>query len=307
MAKRISPPALLALEEALVHLYWYKDDLKKFLYACLGDGSGLVSSSDWTDNKRNIVGRLIRTMAADQDKYLDRLRALCLAVVAFEDFPHLKRLEDGERRAAKAEAAVAHLRKLAAAHLGADKEREEIERRREADAERAARTSSMHKRLNEIRQAFMDAVGVGEQKRGYRLEKILYDLFSLFELDPKASFKITGEQIDGAFSFETADYILEAKWTSAPCEREDVDVFASKVERKLDNTLGLFISVNGFTPTALTRGGTGRTKIIAMTGEDLMAVLDQRISLPELLRRKRRHGVHTGEMLLSVRDMLGQN
>ncbi|WNG59899.1 hypothetical protein F0U59_38165 [Archangium gephyra] len=153
----------------------------------------------------------------------------------------------------------------------------------------------------------MAAVGVGEQKRGYRLEKILYDLFSLFEMDPKASFKITGEQIDGAFSFETADYILEAKWTSAPCEREDVDVFASKVERKLDNTLELFISINGFNSTALTRGGTGRTKIFAMTGEDLVAVLDQRISLAELLRRKRRHGVHTGEMLLSVRDVLGQS
>ncbi|QQR43403.1 hypothetical protein JKA73_30875 [Myxococcus xanthus] len=126
-------------------------------------------------------------------------------------------------------------------------------------------------------------------------------------MDPKASFKTTGEQIDGAFSFETADYLLEAKWTSSPSSREDIDVFASKVERKLDNTLGLFISINGFSATALTRGGTGRTKIIAMTGEDLIAVLDQRISLPELLRRKRRHGAHTGEMFLSIKDMLNQD
>ncbi|WP_147448977.1 hypothetical protein [Corallococcus terminator] len=307
MAKRISQPALMALEEALVHLFWYKDDLKRFLYACFGNDSNLISSSDWTDNKRNIVGRLIRTLSADQEKHLDKIRDLCLATVAFEDFPHLQRLDDGARKAAKAAESVAHLRKLAATHLGANKEREEIERRKEADAERAVRTSTFSKRINEVRQTFTEALSMGEQKRGYVLEKILYELFSIFELDPKASFKTTAEQIDGAFSFETTDYILEAKWTSAPCTREDIDIFASKVERKLDNTLGLFMSVNGFNPAALTHGGTGRTKIIAMTGEDLMAVLEQRIHLPELLHRKRRHGVHTGEMFLPVRDMLNRD
>ncbi|QQR43399.1 hypothetical protein JKA73_30855 [Myxococcus xanthus] len=180
MPKRFSAPAISALEEALVHLYWYKDDLKKFLYICLGSDSGLVSGSDWTDNKRNIVGRIVRTMTADQDKHLDKLKTLCLAIVAFEDFPHLMRIEDGALKVANAKAAVSHLRKLAATHLGADKEREEIERRREADAARAVRTSSMQKKLDETRQAFLEAVGLGEQKRGYKLEKILYGLFSLF-------------------------------------------------------------------------------------------------------------------------------
>ncbi len=300
----MSPAALTALEEALTNLFWYREDLKAFLYRCLGANSALVTGSDWTEIKRRVVARLIKTMAADQDRYLDQLRALCIAVCAYEDFAHLRRLEDGARKAAAAEAAVAQLRKLAAAHLGADKEREEIERRSEAQAERIARASSLNKRLAEIKGRFVAAFALKEQARGYELEKILYELLALFEMDPKASFKISGEQIDGAFSFETADYLVEARWTDKPNTREDVDVFAAKVERKLDNTLGLFISINGFSETALTKGGTGRTKILAMTGEDLMAVLEDRISLPEVLRRKRRHGVHTGEMLLKVSAML---
>jgi hypothetical protein len=40
------------------------------------------------------------------------------------------------------------------------------------------------------------------QGRGFKLEKILRELFELFDLDPKASFRIVGEQIDGAFTFE---------------------------------------------------------------------------------------------------------
>ena len=105
-------------------------------------------------------------MASDQDRYLDPLRTLCLAVVAFEDFPQLKRLDDGDRKVANAAAAVAQLRKLAAAHIGADKEREEIEQRREADAARSARSSVVQRKLAEIRKAFSDAVSVNEQRRG---------------------------------------------------------------------------------------------------------------------------------------------
>lgn len=41
-----------------------------------------------------------------------------------------------------------------------------------------------------------------------------------------------------------------------------------------------------------------------MDGADLMAVLDQRIELPELLRRKRREASQTGNIYLRVQDIL---
>jgi hypothetical protein len=67
------------------------------------------------------------------------------------------------------------------------------------------------------------------QARGYKLEKILRQLFELFDLDPKASFKIVGEQIDGAFTFDKTDYLLEAKWQQEPVCAADLDVLAGRL------------------------------------------------------------------------------
>jgi hypothetical protein len=47
------------------------------------------------------------------------------------------------------------------------------------------------------------------------------------------------------------------------------------------------------------------TAMILMDGLDLFAVLDGRIDLVELLRRKYRHAAHTGNALLSVSAILG--
>lgn len=44
----------------------------------------------------------------------------------------------------------------------------------------------------------------------------------------------------------------------------------------------------------------GRSLIILMDGLDLMAILEGRIGLLDLLRRKRRHAAQTGEIFISV-------
>jgi len=69
-------------------------------------------------------------------------------------------------------------------------------------------------------------------KRGYGLEKLLNELFTLFDLDPKASFKITGEQIDGAFTFKDDDYLLEAKWQKELVNAGDLYKFAGVINGK---------------------------------------------------------------------------
>ena len=42
------------------------------------------------------------------------------------------------------------------------------------------------------------------------------------------------------------DYLFEAKWAGLVSAKE-MDIFASKVQRKLDNTLGFFPSKDGST------------------------------------------------------------
>jgi hypothetical protein len=119
-------------------------------------------------------------------------------------------------------------------------------------------------------------------------------------LDPKASFKITGEQIDGAFTFEGIDYLLEARWQSDQIDPAALDVFDGKIRRKLENTLGLFVAINGFSDTAVGNHSRTRPTMILMDGADLWAVLERRLPRPDLLRRKRRHAAQTGEIVLHV-------
>jgi hypothetical protein len=63
--------------------------------------------------------------------------------------------------------------------------------------------------------------------------------------------------------------------------------------------------MTGFQPTAVDVH-SNRAVIILMDGADLMAVLEGRIELPELLKRKRQHAARTGEIYLRAYDILGQ-
>jgi hypothetical protein len=67
------------------------------------------------------------------------------------------------------------------------------------------------------------------QARGYAFEKYLTELFRASGLEPRGSFKIKGEQIDGSFILRDEVYLLEAKWTNQETDKADLVVFKDKV------------------------------------------------------------------------------
>jgi hypothetical protein len=199
---------------------------------------------------------------------------------------------------------VASLLKLSSAHQAAQEDQRKIEERRERTYQSLVRTTSVQDRLRELTKEIHALLSAKDrQARGYRLEKVLRDLFVLFDLDPKASFRITGEQIDGAFSFEGTDYLLEARWRDRQASATDLDALAGKLSRRLDNTLGLFLSISGFTDEGVKAHSSGRRIIILMDGSHLMAVLEGRIDLMQLLLRMRRHAAQTGNIYLPMHEI----
>ena len=112
--KKISSSALNALKEALSTIYWYKSDLRSFLTHSLSDSS-LVGRLNWQDYKRNIVCSLVDFLAKNEDVYQRELLRLLHEVSQVQDFSHLQRLDDGQKKAEDAKAAVSALRK----HVGA--------------------------------------------------------------------------------------------------------------------------------------------------------------------------------------------
>lgn len=304
-AKKLNPAAIIALKEALSQIYWYKKDLRSFLTNTL-ENSSILANINWGDYKRNIADLIVESLARNEIRYRDELIRLFSAVAAMNDFSHLEYLDDGKDKATRARKAVEALRKYTSGYQEILDEKQHANERRTAYAEQLEMVNYFRTQLGNLNRDFSElAVSADLQGRGYRLEAILKQLFELFDLDPKASFKIEGEQIDGAFTFDGADYLFEAKWQNEFVRANALDSLASKVQRKLDNTLGLFLSINGFSPDGINAHSSGRKVLLLMDGSDLIAVLDGRIDLPELLRRKRRHAAQTGDIYMRYQDMLG--
>lgn len=302
-SKAINPQAIVALRDALATIYWYKNDLRSFLQSVLGD-SPLLLRVNWDDYKRNIVQQVIDQMTRNQERYRQELINLMVAASSMDDFSHLERLDDGKQKAADAKRAINTLRHYVQGHEFISTERKQAEERKQAHALRLQQTSAVQTRLTELNADYGRLmVSPDKQARGYALEKLLKQVFDLFDLDPKASFKIVGEQIDGSFVFENTDFLFEAKWHDGLVAADALDSFASKVRRKFD-AKGLFLSVNGFSLDGVKAHSSGEKVLLLMDGGDLAAVLEGRIDLKDLLASKRRHAARTGEIYFAYRDMV---
>lgn len=305
--KIIAPVAINALKEALTSIYWYKSDLRSFIMNTINDSS-LLARINWEDYKRNIVANIIDFLSNHQETYQNDLLKLIVEVIKIDDFSHLRRLEDGKEKEERAKNAVVALKKLTIQHYDLMEEGKRKEQKRKKAYEKILKNKGVSERLEVIKKEYFNLISSADpQKRGFELEKVLKKLFILFDLDPKASFKIIGEQIDGAFTFDNTDYLFEAKWQQKPVRIKDLDGFSGKLSRKLDNTLGLFLSINSFSEDAVKAHSSGRRLMILMDGSDLMAIIEGRIDLIELLLRKRRHASQTGVIYLKIHEILVDN
>jgi hypothetical protein len=162
----------------------------------------------------------------------------------------------------------------------------------------------VQRELPELRAEFYRlVVSSDRQAAGFALEKILNRLFHLFDLSPRSSFRLTGEQIDGSFELDHETYLLEAKWEAKPVNEAALLTFRGKVEGKSLFTRGLFLSINSFTAdamAAITRGK--QPTFILADGADLSPVFEQSIRFDDLLRHKVRNLAETGEMLTRAKS-----
>ncbi|MEN6333502.1 MAG: hypothetical protein ABFE01_04525 [Phycisphaerales bacterium] len=304
MSKRLSAAAIVALKEALCSVYWYKGDLRSFLQQSLSNPA-VLATLNWDNYKRQIVADLVNYLCRNQDEHLGDLTKLCHEVCNISSFSHLEALDGGPEKAERARQAVSHLRRLVRSHDDADDEERAIAERQRAHEAKMKANAAVRQKLEEIKNRYMALVtSPNPQQRGFELEKVMYDLFELFDLDPKASFRNMGEQIDGAFALDGTDYLFEAKWQVEQITAKDLDSFAAKVGRKLENTLGVFLSINGYSEDGVKVHASRRANILLADGSDLMAVFEERIDFVSLLLRKKRHASRTGDIYLRVHHVL---
>jgi len=275
---------LRQIKETVRFVFWTKRELRALFGRC-GVPSSVLGCVNWDDVTWNIVDEVLETLNASQ-LGIGPLRKIADETLRFPDGKHLSWA--GKDRVEDATQSLAELRRLIGEHEEA-KDRLERERR----AREAARTSAKNgqaftAKLAELCAAYLALIVESDpNRRGIALEGLLNSLFDLYDLASAGSFRRVGEQIDGALRLDNKNCLCEAKWQLEPVNLVDLRDLDAAVGTTLETTLGLYISINGFSPQALTAYLQGnRPKLVCMDGTDLMLVLEGRIRLDDLLRRK---------------------
>jgi hypothetical protein len=303
--KRLSDDAYDALVEALAVFYWFRGDFETFVRDALRDAPEILARLDFKQSKRIVAVDVTRQLRAKESQYQDLTIDLIVRLSKFDSrFAKLSRLEGGDQKVAIAQAALVDVKRVVERHSDVAEARERLREEIRTEAEAASLRRTHESLLEKLRLAFIELRGLADaHERGRRLEGLVNDIFELFDLEPRAAYDLEHEQIDGAFTFDTDDYLLEVKWWADALQPAHLHVLKGKIETKAKHVFGLFIAINGFTAGAIEAYSHG-TPLILMDGTDLYAVLEGRISLSEVLQRKRRFAAETGAPMLPVSRML---
>jgi hypothetical protein len=268
---------------------WNKRPFESFVRTSLRDRPELLAGLNFTETKRIVADALIDRLIGDEDKYQQVTLQFMLEIASMTRFRNIEQIKDDTDRALRlreARDAVAHLKVITESYSATLAEAEMHEAARKADAAEVESVRQFSDDLEVLRQRFLNLqIESDPHARGYAFESLLADVFLMYDLEPRLAYKIQLEQIDGSFSFETDDYVIEARWRAKAADRGDGDVFAAKVRSKAKNAVGLFVSVNGFKSTFSERFKEG-TPFITLDGADLYLVLENRGRLDDLLRAK---------------------
>jgi hypothetical protein len=159
-----------------------------------------------------------------------------------------------------------------------------VQQRGREQREMLARQSALL--LAQFDQATMSS---DHQERGYFLEDLLNRTFDLHGIPVLRAFRRNGggEQIDAAFELDGWHYIVECRWRTRLADMRQLDGLAGQVARSGRQTMGLFLSVEGWSDHVVPLLKQNPNKaIFLMEGFDLRTVLDQRLDLRRLLKAK---------------------
>lgn len=151
----------------------------------------------------------------------------------------------------------------------------------------------------QLKRALLDIHKLAPQARGYAFETFLQQLFEASNLQPRAPFRNTGEQIDGSFQCRGDIYLVEAKWVVNPVGAGELHIFQGKISQKAAWTRGVFISYYGFTDVGLEAFGRGKS-LICISGKDINDALEKHIPFTDVIDGKVRAAAETGSVFVPL-------
>jgi len=139
------------------------------------------------------------------------------------------------------------------------------------------------------------------RQRGREFEKVLQKVLESEGLQPRIRIRSSGEEIDGSFVLGFGTFLLEAKWHASPLPASQIYAFKGKVDGKLIGTIGIFISISGYSDEAVDALSWGKAlNVILFDGDDFEAALDE--GFQKVLLAKLRHAAEEGLVYFSYRS-----
>lgn len=270
--------------------FHYYDTLRP-IFVTAGISSELFDTLRAESNSKYV---LCRKILADLDRRGDPGRRGQHAIVR-ELLAMREPMPDAADQA-KGRKALADLRRLATnarivTESDADPGAAAARRKRQELAETARQETA--KRKAELRARFAEmTTAAGRkalQRRGYDFEEFLRDLFVVEGITYRMPFRVGSvEQVDGAFSVDGHEYLVEAKWRAEPPSLSDLLVLAGKLETKFTDTRGFFIAMAAPRPEVVDQLSQRSKTVLIMDGADLAVILEGRVTLRDALALKLR-------------------
>lgn len=304
MKSRLTPYFITLVYDACLKSFWRKSALRKFLRECKISENYLATWSE-DETKRDFLDRLFDILPRKEN---GRKALLLMGKYLLEQrtFPDLQNWEDSNEKIKAAQDAVTKLRiyhqqqeEIIVSEQQSSKAKEEFKKRQEKINLSQLSLQKLNDRLNELGKA------IGTQKAGYDFEDWFFDLLDFCEVTNRRPYTHKGRQIDGSLTVSGTTYLVELKFTTEQSGAPDIDTFYKKVTTKADNTMGIMVSISGFSKTAIEEASGDKTPLLLMDHNHLYYILGGVMGIADVTNRIRRHASQTGEAYLAVDKFSG--
>lgn len=304
MAAKITPHLIELTYEAALKSFWRKRALRKFLSASHISESFLATwASD--QSKREFLDRVFEELQKNEN---GRSAIFLMATSLSEQtaFPDLRDWEDSDQKNSAAARAVKDLRSYLR------KQSEEI--RNEKDVAQSKKFAQKLKDKYQKSQIDLDKLQtrlsnlsskVGTQSGGYEFQDWFFDLLDFFEITNRRPYNSSGRQIDGSLTHDGTTYLVELKFTTTQAAATDIDSLSAKVKDKADNTMGILLSISGFSSVAITEASGRGSVIMLLDSQHIFMCLSGQLRFEDIISRIRRHASQTGEAYLEASKFSG--
>ena len=304
LAAKITPRLIELTYEAVLKSYWRKNALRSFLRASHVADS-FISSWAHDESKRELLDRLFpKLQASDKGKALIFQMARNLSEQT--TFPDLRNWEDSDTKIQSAHKAVTELKhylKQQDSEIKDEREKKKFKENARKERENNQRARADKTKLQTSLEALLPKIGT--QKAGYEFESWFYDLLDFSEIQNRKPYKADGRQIDGSLTIEGTTYLVELKFTKDQSSAPDVDSLKAKVNKMADNTMGIMVSMSGYSGVAINDASGNKSTLIILDASHLYLFLSGVMNFKDIITRVRRHASQTGEAYLPTNKFSG--